>query len=144
MERVEVKIRLFKGGKMPARKSAAAACFDAYARLSEPVVIQKGMREKIPLGFAYEVPEGYEVQVRPRSGLTFSSIDNGFGTGDEDYRGELCACVINNSIVPFTVNNGDRVCQIAIRPVPYVELVEVSELSETERGEKGFGSTGLR
>ena len=140
----EVKIKLFDGGKMPERKTDGAVAFDCYARLEEDVVIPVGKRKLIPLGFACGLPDGYELQVRPRSGLTSKGIDNGWGTGDTDYTGEYMACLINNSETDYTVHNGDRICQIAIREVPKVKFELVEELEKTERGDGGFGHTGLR
>lgn len=140
---MKIKIKLFKGGRMPEFKTAGAVCADCYARLDEDVVIPSRKRALIPLGFAAELPKNYELQVRPRSGLTSREIDIGNGTGDWDYRGEYKACVINNSDSPFTVKNGDRICQAAIRETPEIEFEAVSELSSTERGEGGFGHTGM-
>ena len=100
---MKIKIKLFEGGRMPEFKTAGAVCADCYARLEEDVVIPCGKRALIPLGFAAELPKNWELQVRPRSGLTSREIDIGNGTGDWDYRGEYKACVINNSDSPFTV-----------------------------------------
>ena len=141
---VDVKIKLIEGGKLPEFKTAGAVCADAYARLERNIFIKKGERKLIPLGFACGLPEGYELQVRPRSGLTSKGTDNGWGTGDTDYTGEYMACVINNSDKDFPVCNGDRICQIAIREVPKVKFTVVEELEKTERGSKGFGSSGIR
>ena len=98
----------------------------------------------IPLGFAVELPIGYEMQIRGRSGLAAKGIDVGLGTVDCDYRGEVMACVINNSKNDFTVANGDRICQCAVRAVPEFTIDIVEELSKTERGENGFGHTGVK
>ncbi len=140
----EIKIKLIDGGRIPEFKTAGAVCADAYARLEEDVVIPVGKRKLIPLGFACGLPAGYELQVRPRSGLTSKGADNGWGTGDTDYTGEYMACVINNTETDFTVHNGDRICQIAIRDVPKVKFELVEELEKTERGDRGFGHTGLK
>ena len=140
---MKVKIRLIEGGKLPEFKTEGAVCADAYARLEKDVVIPVGKRSLIPLGFACGLPKGYELQVRPRSGLTSKGADNGWGTGDYDYTGEYKACVINNTGSDFVVHNGDRICQIAIREAPAVEFEVVDELDETERGANGFGSTGV-
>lgn len=154
---MKVKIKLFEGGVMPEKKHIGDAAFDCYARVSEDVVIPRNTRAKIPLGFALELPKDWEAVLRPRSGLTLKGIDNGIGTIDSNYRGELCAIVINNSNPPFTiyedgnmgqepfvVHNGDRICQMVIKKLDEVELVEAEELTETERGEDGFGSSGIR
>ena len=140
---MKVKVKLINGGKMPVFKTAGAVCADCYARTNVDVVIPKGKRKLIPLGFAIELPEGYELQVRPRSGGTAKGIDIGWGTGDYDYTGEYMACVINGSDDDFIVHNGDRICQIAIREALQIEFEEVSEIKETERGSAGFGSTGV-
>lgn len=140
---MKVKIKLLEGGKMPEFKTAGAVCADAYAHLDNDVEIQPGARTLIPLGFACGLPQGWELQVRPRSGLTSKAVDNGWGTGDWDYTGEYKACVINNTKELLVIHNGDRVCQIAIREAPKIEFEQVEELSETERGSNGFGSTGV-
>lgn len=142
---VDVKIKIVKDGKLPCFKHEGDAAADCYARLpTEKITLLKGKRTLIPLGFCIEVPEEWEVQIRPRSGLSAKGIDVAFGTGDSSYRGEYMANVINNSDVDFDILNGDRICQMAIREVPKVSFYEVAELSETERVDKGFGSSGLR
>ena len=141
---VEVKIKLMEGGKLPEFKTEGAVCCDCYARLDELQVIQPRSRAKIPLGFAMELPIGWEAVVRPRSGLTSIGQDIGIGSVDYDFRGEVSANVINDSDYCFTVYPSDRICQLAIREVPKVNFIVVNELSETERGEKGFGSSGMR
>ena len=140
----EIKIKLIDGGKMPEIKTEGATCLDAYARLEEDIELLSGQRATVPLGFAMELPRLYELQVRPRSGLSKKGIDVMFGTGDWDFVGEYTATVVNNSLVPFTVHNGDRICQCGVREVPEIELVKVDKLKETERGSNGWGSTGLR
>jgi dUTP pyrophosphatase len=140
---LKVNVKLFDGGVMPKMQRAGDACFDCYAKLNEDVTIAIGKREKIPLGFALELPTGYEALIRPRSGLASKGIDNALGTCDENYRGELCAIVINNSDKDFVVHKNDRICQLAIRKTYEIELNEVSELSETNRGSDGFGSSGI-
>lgn len=140
---VEVKIKLIGNGKMPEFKTDGAVCADCYARVDTYLTIRAGERVLVPLGFAMELPKWYEAVLRPRSGLTKKGIDNGIGTIDFDYRGECCACVINNSGKDFEVHNGDRICQIAIRKAEQVEFCAVDELSDTERGAGGFGHTGI-
>ncbi len=139
----EVKIKLIKGGKLPQYKTSGAVCADCYARTEEPIVVPAGSRKLVPLGFAVELPHGYEMVIRPRSGFTSKGIDNGIGTVDEDYRGEVMACVINTLSEDLVINNKERVCQMAIREVPAIQFKVVEELSSTERGNKGFGSTGV-
>ena len=143
VEPTEVKVKLFKGGKLPEFKTESAACADCRARLDEDVVIPSGKRALIPLGIACGLPEGYEIQVRPRSGLSSKSIDVTLGTGDADYTGEYKANVVNTSGEDFVVHNGDRICQMAFREVPKVSFAIVSELEKTERGDGGFGHTGI-
>lgn len=140
---MKVKIKIIDGGKLPEYKTEGAACADCYARLSAPFIsIPKGKRCLVNLGFAIEVPEGYEAVIRPRSGLSKTGIDVAIGTIDWDYRGEVKACVINNTDGDFDIHNEDRICQIKIQKAEQFEFEKVDTLSETERGEKGFGSTG--
>jgi dUTP pyrophosphatase len=99
----------------------------------------------IPTGFALELPQGCEAQVRPRSGLALKhgvTLLNSPGTIDCDYRGELMVILVNHGTEPFLVQRGDRIAQVVIAPVSSVEIVSVEALAETERGEGGFGSTG--
>lgn len=139
----QIRIKLVEGGKAPVYKTAGAACCDAYARLDEDEVIYVGERKVIPLGFAIELPEGYEAVIRPRSGLSKSGIDEVIGTIDCDFRNEIGGLVINNTPEPITIHNGDRVCQIKIQKAEQFSFVVVSELSETVRGMSGWGSTGV-
>lgn len=139
---MKVKVKLIDGGKMPGFKTEGAVCADCYSRVD--VTVPAGKRSLIPLGFAIELPERWEAVIRPRSGLTSKGIDSGIGTIDFDYRGEVKGCLINNSDEDFIVRVGDRICQIAIREAPVIEFEQVAELTETERGENGFGSTGLK
>lgn len=114
-------------------RSSIYACIDAYdSRL-------------IPTGLYIELPEGYEAQVRPRSGLALKhqiTVLNSPGTIDADYRGEIGVIIINHSDVPFSIEPGDRIAQLVFSKYERAEFVEVEELSETERGEGGFGHTG--
>lgn len=142
---INVKIKLINGGKLPEYKRMGDACLDCYARIDcKFITIPKGARALIPLGFALELPADYEAIIRPRSGLTSKEIDVAIGTGDENYRGELKANVINNSDDDFVIKNGDRICQMAIRQAPKVWFEVVEKLSETNRGEAGFGSSGIK
>lgn len=143
MQQVTVNIRLIKGGQLPVFKTKGAVACDCYARLLEDLVIPIGERRLVPLGFAVELPEGWEIQIRPRSGLTSKGIDVALGTGDWDYVGEYKANVINNSTEDFVIHNGDRICQVALREAPVVVFTNVKELKQTERGDKGFGHTGI-
>lgn len=141
---VDVKIKLIEGGRVPQFKTEGAVAADCYARLEGVMNIPPHTRALIPLGFACGLPKNYELQVRPRSGLSSKAIDVTLGTGDTDYTGEYKACVVNNTNENFEVLNGDRICQIAIRKVPTVKFVLVDELEETERADGSFGHTGIR
>ncbi len=142
---MDVKIKSVDGGKLPTYESAGAAGADCYARVDERIVLKAGKQVTIPLGFAVEVPEGYEMQIRARSGNARKhgiGVVNGVGTIDSDYRGEVCTILINHSDEDFEINPGDRVAQAVIAPVIQAKWIEADELSETVRGEGGFGSTG--
>lgn len=148
---VQVKLRRLphaQGLELPAYQSAGAAGLDlmaaipAHARL----VIEPGARELVPIGLTMELPQGYEAQVRPRSGLALKSgvtVLNSPGTIDSDYRGEIGVILINHGAEPFEITRGARIAQMVIAPVIQAQLIEVSEISETSRGASGFGSTGV-
>lgn len=131
---------------LPSYETVAAAGMDLRAAVSEPVTLKPGDRTMIPTGLQMAIPEGFEAQIRPRSGL---AIKNGItmlntpGTIDADYRGEVKVIAINLGEEEFEVNHGDRIAQMVIAPVTQFPVVEVDELNETERGEGGFGSTGV-
>lgn len=131
--------------KLPEYQTIGSAGADLQADITEPVRINPGERVSIPTGIKMEIPEGYEVQARGRSGLAAKHgvvVVHGVGTIDSDYRGELCALLINHSGVSYTVNPGDRVLQAVVAPVTIATFVEVDKLSETDRGSNGWGSTG--
>lgn len=117
---------------------------DIAAAIDSQVVIGPGAIVSVPCGFALAIPEGYEGQIRPRSGLAAKgiSIPNTPGTIDSDYRGEVKVLLINQSSQDFQVTRGMRIAQLLILPVPRVEWLEVDELPESERGPGGFGHTG--
>lgn len=138
-------IKLFEGGKAPEYMTAGAACADCYARIpTGEITLLAGKRMLVPLGFAIELPEGFKAVICPRSGQTKKGIDIAIGTIDSDYRGELIACVINDSGEDYKIFNGDRICQMGIQEARQVSFMTVAELSETERGAAGFGSTGIK
>lgn len=139
---IPIRIKLYGDGKIPIRKTNGAACFDCFS--NEKVMIHKGERRKVKLGFGLDMPYMFEAIIRPRSGLTARGIDCFIGTIDEDFKSEISAVLENNSEEDFAVNVGDRICQLAIREYMRFSFEEVSELTETERGESGFGSTGVR
>ena len=129
---------------MPLYKTEGAAGMDIYAAVAEPVTILPGERVMIPTGFALAVPEGYEAQVRSRSGLARDGIivANSPGTVDADYRGEVQIILANLSADNFFVNQGDRIAQLVIAPVITAQWDVVDELPPTPRGAGGFGHTG--
>lgn len=144
---VKVKV-LFKDNCKPVPPSYStfgAAGADIRACITAPVVIKPGERALIPTGLLFEIPEGYEIQVRPRSGLALKhgiTCLNSPGTIDSDYRGEIGVILINTGKEDFTVENNDRIAQIVLSPVMRADFVTTGILSETERGSGGFGSTG--
>lgn len=130
---------------LPAYQSEGAVGMDVHAAIQGEIVIKPGEIVSIPCGFAIAVPEGYEAQIRPRSGLAAQhgiSIPNTPGTIDPDYRGEIKILLTNLSAESFIVTRGMRIAQMLILPVPRVEWLEVSELPKTSRAEGGFGHTG--
>ena len=143
---VNIKCMASKGAIIPQYKTAGAAGADLCALLETPVTIPAGKSAMIPTGLFFEIPEGYEVQVRPRSGLAAKNgvtVLNTPGTIDSDYRGEIKVILINLGDSDFTVNSGDRIAQMIIAPVIQAGFTMVENLSETERGAGGFGSTGV-
>lgn len=148
MNLIDVKIAAREGAVIPEYKTAGAAGADVCALIQEPVVIPSGKSAMIPTGLFFEIPEGYEIQVRPRSGLAAKNgvtVLNTPGTIDSDYRGELRIILINLGNETFTVHDKDRIAQIIIAPVIQANFVQVAceSLSQTERGRSGFGSTGV-
>lgn len=137
---VLVKIKLLENGKLPEYKTAGAVAVDCFAR--EETVIEPKCTVKVPLGFALELPNGYEAQIRGRSGLSSKGVFVQLGTIDSDYRGEVSAIVTNNLSESVEIVEGDRICQMVVQEVPRISFLQVEELSQTERGENGFGSTG--
>lgn len=135
-----------KSGVLPKYGTSGSAGFDLPAFLEAPVVLQPGERRLIPTGIFLELPEGYEAQVRGRSGIAIRNgigLVNGIGTIDTDYRGELQVPLINWGSEPFTINNGDRIAQVVIARFEQAELELTDRLEETQRGAGGFGHTGV-
>ncbi|MCL2363254.1 MAG: dUTP diphosphatase [Defluviitaleaceae bacterium] len=131
---------------LPSRQSSQAAGMDLHANVHEELTLQPGAREKISTGICLALPEGYEAQVRPRSGLAFKfgvTMLNGPGTIDADYRGEVGVLLINLGQEPFTVRRGDRIAQLVIARVQMVDLIETKELPDSNRAAGGYGSTGI-
>jgi len=130
---------------LPRYETAHAAGLDLMACLSSDLVLAPGKRALVPTGFAIALPEGFEAQVRPRSGLALKqgiTVLNAPGTIDADYRGEIGVILINHGEAAFTITRGLRVAQLVVAPVVCATLVDVAELPATARGEGGFGSTG--
>ncbi len=140
--------KLRDGAALPKRASVGAAAYDLCALCERPVVIKPGGRALIPTGIAIELPcERYVALLFSRSGFGVKhgvSLSNSVGVIDSDYRGEIHVGLINHGEDDFTVQNGDRIAQLAVLPVECPEIVECDELSGSERGEGGFGSTGIR
>lgn len=137
--------KLHPAARIPVYMSELAAGMDIHALLEAAVNLQPGERCLIPTGLAFAIPAGYEVQVRPRSGLAIKhgiSLVNSPGTIDADYRGEIKVILINHGKSVFAVQPGERIAQLVVAPVCQVDLIEVIELSETVRGAGGFGHTG--
>jgi dUTP pyrophosphatase len=132
---------------LPAYETIHAAGMDLRAALTETVVLKPGERKLIPTGLQIAVPVGFEAQVRPRSGMAIKhgiTMLNSPGTIDADYRGEVMVIAINHSTEPYIFNHGDRIAQLVVAPVTQVRVVQVDDLSTTDRGEGGFGSTGVK
>lgn len=138
----KIKIKLLNLKCLPVFKTEGAACADCRSAADAVIKLAPGGRTLVPLGFCIELPIGYEAVIRPRSSLSLQGIDVCIGTIDSDYRGGVQACIANNSGTEFTINPGDRICQLAIRKASPVSFVIVDELSVTARGTGGFGSTG--
>ncbi|MGD2072855.1 MAG: dUTP diphosphatase [Candidatus Thorarchaeota archaeon] len=139
---VKVK-KLSVEAQMPRTANPGDVAFDLYSLADYN--LEPGNRHPIPTGIAVEIPKGYEGQIRPRSGLGLKyglTVINTPGTIDSGYRGEVRVTLLNLGNEAFQVHKGMRIAQLAIRPVPNVQFLEVDELSETERGEGGFGSSG--
>ena len=142
---VLIKCKIQDGVTLPKYKTSGSAGADICAFIKEPIVLKKGQRFAVPTGLSFEIPVGYEVQIRPRSGLALNygvTCLNAPGTIDCDYRGEIKVVLINLGDEDFTINNGERIAQMVVAPVVQCDFEIVDELSSTLRGEGGFGSTG--
>jgi dUTP pyrophosphatase len=148
---VDVRVKRLPHGKdlpLPTYQTASSAGLDLQAAIAPQttLVIEPGSRELVPTGLAIELPEGFEAQIRPRSGLALKkgvTLVNTPGTIDADYRGEIGVIVINHGDEPFEIVRGDRIAQMIVAPVVQARLVEVDDLSSSDRGAGGFGSTGV-
>ena len=136
-----------EGLALPSYATSGAAGMDLLAAVQAPMVLAPGARTLVPTGLAIALPPGFELQIRPRSGLALKNgiiLPNSPGTIDEDYRGELQVIVMNAGTEPFTIERGMRIAQAVLAPVVRAAWTEVAELDETQRGAGGFGSTGTR
>ena len=144
---MEIKIVNRSKHPLPEYKTKDSAGMDIRANLEEIVTLKPLERKLIPTGLFIELPEGYEAQIRPRSGLALNEglgLLNSPGTLDADYRGELGVIVVNLSNNMITIEDGERICQMVINKVEQAEWIEVNELSDSERGDGGFGHTGKK
>ena len=146
MERIEVFITQEEGAVLPAYATEASSGMDLCALLDEPVTIEPLHRVLVPTGISISIPEGFEAEIRPRSGIAQKfgvTVLNTPGTIDSDYRGEVKVLLINLSEKSFTVKNGDRIAQMIFKNVMTVSWRPIVALPETKRGRGGFGSTGM-
>jgi dUTP pyrophosphatase len=137
--------KLTENAVIPSYQTMHSAGMDICAAITEPITLAPGERALVPCGFAIAIPEGYEVQVRARSGLALKhgiTLANSVGTIDADYRGEIGVILINLGQEPFTINTGERIAQMIVAKYERADFVLVDKLEETERGTGGFGSTG--
>lgn len=142
------KIRIINRGsqQLPAYATPQSAGMDLRANIEDPITLRPQERRIVPTGLYIALPEGYEAQVRPRSGLALKhgiTVLNSPGTIDSDYRGEIGVLLINLSDTPFVINAGERIAQMVVARHEQAELIEVEELDDTERGAGGYGHTGV-
>jgi dUTP pyrophosphatase len=145
---VSVKVvAIHSGAVIPRYMSGGASGCDVCACLENPLIIAPSGRYAVATGLKFEIPLGYEIQVRPRSGLSFKqglTVVNAPGTIDSDYRGEVKILVVNLGTEPVTIQPGDRIAQLVLQKVEQIEWVQSESLNETARAEGGFGSTGIQ
>jgi dUTP pyrophosphatase len=142
---MKIKVNYTGKHELPQFETAQSAGMDLRANIDAPVVLQPGDRALIPTGIKMALPEGYEAQIRPRSGMAYKhgiSVLNSPGTIDADYRGDVGVLLINHGREPFTVEDGMRVAQMVVAQYSQFQWYTVEDLDETDRGEGGFGSTG--
>lgn len=149
MERISFKIKRLKNNHelpLPGYETEGSSGMDIRAAVEGPVLLNPGEIKLIPTGFALSIPQGYEAQVRPRSGLALRhgiGMVNSPGTIDADYRGEVSVVLINWGPAPFTINRGDRIAQMIISKVYKADVIDVDTLDSTPRGDGGFGHSGI-
>lgn len=145
-QNLKIKVKIEEGGSLPAYASSGASGADVRAAVDGEVILQPGQYLAVPTKLYLDIPEGYEIQVRPRSGLALNhgiTVLNTPGTVDHDYRGELKVILINFSDKSFMITPGMRIAQIVVSPVLQAHFEETESLSATQRGANGFGSSGL-
>ncbi len=136
----------YEAGKEPVYGSGLASGADIKANITNDIIIEPGDTALIPTGIRLQIPEGYEGQIRPRSGLALKhsiTVINSPGTIDSDYRGELQIILINHSKKSYTIHSNDRIAQLVFSPVIQAEFIQKKELTDSDRGRNGFGSTGI-
>ena len=146
MTKIQIK-KLSSSVSIPRYETPGSSGMDIAAHIKDNIIINPGEKALIPTGFSMAVPKGFEVQIRPRSGLAAKkniTVLNTPGTIDADYRGEIKVILINLGKEKFIIENGERIAQMVVCPVVQANLEEVKELSETHRGSDGFGSTGTK
>jgi len=147
-KQIDIKIQRMEGNEdlpLPTYMTAGASGMDVYAAVNEPITIQPREFDMIPLGIKIAIPDGYEAQIRPRSGLAAKNgigMLNSPGTIDSDYRGEVKVILFNFGKKPFVIKRGDRIAQMVIAPITRANLNEQKHLDDTSRGDGGFGHTG--
>ncbi len=144
-----MKVKVINKSKhqLPEYATIASAGLDLRANISEPIILNPLERRLVPTGLFIELPQGYEAQIRPRSGLALKkgiTVLNSPGTIDADYRGEIGVILINLSNEPFVIEDGERICQMVVAQYTQIEWQLTTELSDSERGEGGFGHSGTR
>ena len=142
---MQVKVIRMNETELPKYETIGSAGMDVRANIKEPITLAPGAIKLIPIGLKVEIPLGYEIQVRPRSGLALKhglGMANSVGTIDSDYRGEIGVISINLSDKPYTIQPQERIAQIVLNKVEQIEWTEVEELGTTERGAGGYGHTG--
>lgn len=147
MKTIKVKVINRSNNELPQYATIMSAGMDLRAFTDEPITLMPGERRIVHSGISIQLPEGYELQVRPRSGLALKhgiTLTNAPGTVDADYRGDVGAIVHNLGTEPFVINNGDRICQIVAKEYVKIEWEETDTLDSTVRGEGGFNSTGVK
>lgn len=144
---MKVKIINKSNNELPSYKTEGSSGMDIRAFLEEPMIVKPMEIKLVPTGIYTEIPQGYEIQVRARSGLALKhgiSLVNGIGTIDSDYRGEIGIIIINLGKEDFVINNGDRIAQLVVMKYERIDVEEVEVLSDTDRSEGGFGSSGIK